>query len=231
MIGPAMIGPAIVIQAAEPGRTFGQFLESGGELMVPIGICSVLVLAFTLERMAVLRRRNVLSLNARAAIDATVAGEPGEARALVAADHSFAGRVLAAGLRCAGEPRREVDAAMGDQAAKEIEKLRRNIRPLVLIGAIAPLLGLLGTVLGIAEAFRQVSLSGMGKPEALASGIELALTTTIAGLCVAIPAMVVAAWLQGRVRGLALWADEQLQPAIDALGSRAGSATEGVDAA
>ena len=227
-----MIGSAFVTQAAEPaGRTFGQFLASGGELMVPIGLCSVLVLAFTLERLAVLRRRNVLSPNARAAIDATLAGERGEARALADADRSFAGRVLAAGLRSAGEPRREVERAMGDQAAKEIEKLRRNIRPLVLIGHIAPLLGLLGTVLGIAQAFRRVSVAGMGKPEALAGGIELALTTTIAGLCVAIPAMVVAAWLQGRVRSLALWVDERLQPAIDALGSRPGGATEGVDAA
>src|SRR5690606_19527895 len=139
---------------------------------------------------------------------------------LVADDRSFGARVLAAGLRRLGHPLREVEGAMADQAAKEIEKLRRNIRPLVLIGGIAPLLGLLGTVLGIAEAFRRVSQAGMGKPEVLAGGIELALTTTIAGLCVAIPAMVVAAWLQGRVRALVLWADERLQPAIDAIARR-----------
>ena len=82
------------------------------------------------------------------------------------------------------------------------------------------------TVLGIAEAFRRVSQSGMGKPEALAGGIDLALTTTIAGLCVAIPAMVLAAWLQGRIRRLALWTDERLAPVVEQIAARPSVAAE-----
>jgi biopolymer transport protein ExbB len=210
--------PGIVDGAAE--RTLGEFLASGGELMVPIGICSVLVLALGLERALALRRRRLLPEPIRAAVAAIRAGEAEAARATLEEDRSFAARVVAAGLRRRGYPLRDVEAAMEDQALKEIEKLRRNVRPLVLIGGIAPLLGLLGTVLGIADAFRRVSASGMGKPEALAGGIELALTTTIAGLCVAIPAMVVAAWLQGRIRRLSLWVDEQLAPAVEHLAAR-----------
>jgi biopolymer transport protein ExbB len=213
-----MMLPGIQDGAAE--RTLGEFLASGGELMVPIGICSVLVLALGLERALALRRRRLLPEPIRAAVAAIRAGEAEAARATLEDDRSFAARVVAAGLRRRGYPLRDVEAAMEDQALKEIEKLRRNVRPLVLIGGIAPLLGLLGTVLGIADAFRRVSASGMGKPEALAGGIELALTTTIAGLCVAIPAMVVAAWLQGRIRRLSLWVDEQLAPAVEHLAAR-----------
>ena len=121
---------------------------------------------------------------------------------------------------------------MEDQAQKEIDKLRRNIRPLTLIGAIAPLLGLLGTVLGISEAFHQVSRSGMGKPQALAGGIEVALTTTIVGLFVAIPAMVIATWLQNRMRRLVSRVDEKLAPSIEAIAARpAGVAAEETHAA
>jgi biopolymer transport protein ExbB len=213
-----MMLPGIQDGAAE--RTLGEFLASGGELMVPIGICSVLVLALGLERALALRRRRLLPEPIRAAVAAIRAGEAEAARATLEDDRSFAARVVAAGFRRRGYPLRDVEAAMEDQALKEIEKLRRNVRPLVLIGGIAPLLGLLGTVLGIADAFRRVSASGMGKPEALAGGIELALTTTIAGLCVAIPAMVVAAWLQGRIRRLSLWVDEQLAPAVEHLAAR-----------
>ena len=103
---------------------------------------------------------------------------------------------------------------------KEIERLRHNIRPLSVIGGVAPLLGLLGTVLGIAEAFHRVAQAGMGKPEVLAGGIEIALTTTIVGLCIAIPSILAASWLQGRVRRLILHVDERLAGVVEHLARR-----------
>lgn len=212
------------LQESEPaGRTIGEFLASGGELMIPIGLCSVMVLALALERGIALRRARILPGRVRDVLDTLSAGRVDDARAALDGDRSFGARVLAAGFRRRGYALRDVEGAMEDQALKEVEKLRRNVRPLVLIGGIAPLLGLLGTVLGIAESFRRVSQAGMGKPEVLAGGIELALTTTIAGLSVAIPAMVLAAWLQGRVRRLALWADEQLAPAVEVLAAAPGA--------
>jgi biopolymer transport protein ExbB len=112
---------------------------------------------------------------------------------------------------------------MQDQGIKENEKLRGRIRPLVVIANVTPLLGLLGTVLGIMEAFSRVVKTGLGKPEHLAGGIEEALVTTFAGLAVAIPAMLIAAWLTGRVRRFLLLADETVSPAVESLAQRRGT--------
>ncbi len=111
----------------------------------------------------------------------------------------------------------DIERGMEDQGKKEFEKLRLNIRPLQLIAAITPLLGLLGTVIGIQDSFHLVVRAGLGKPEHLASGIEEALVTTIAGLTVAIPALLVAFWLTGRVRQLMLHVDDLLSPAVEVL--------------
>lgn len=201
-------------------QTVLDFLQSGGQLMIPIGVCSVLVLAFTFERMLSLSRRRLLPRSIDEALELIEAGRVDDAASLTAQVKAPSARVLAAGIRRKGFDLRDVEGAMEDQANKELEKLRKNIRPITLIAGIAPLLGLLGTVLGIADAFHQVVDAGMGKPEVLAAGIELALTTTIAGLCVAIPAMVLAAWLQGKVRRLMMAVDERLSPAIEQLARR-----------
>ncbi len=206
--------------AANPdpvGQTLSEFLESGGELMIPLGICSVLVLGFFLERLLALRRARICPARLDPVFEAVAAGRFREARQSLEADRSPAARILLAGLRRRGYPLRDVEGAMEDQAGKELEKLRHNVRPLVVIGGIAPLLGLLGTVLGIAEAFRRVSQAGMGKPEMLAGGIEMALSTTIVGLCIAIPAILASSWLQGRVRKAVLRVDERIAPLVETI--------------
>lgn len=206
--------------AAATTRTFGEFLASGGELMVPIGICSVVVLGLTIERLLSLRRARVLDASTTAALASLRDGQASLAREALSDARCFAARVLAAGLRREGYAVADVEGAMEDQAQKEFDRMRRNIRPITLIGGIAPLLGLLGTVLGISEAFHQVSSHGMGKPEMLAGGIEVALTTTIAGLFVAIPAMILGSWLSARARHLVAFVDESLSPAVEQIAAR-----------
>ena len=89
-------------------------------------------------------------------------------------------------------------------AATELRRLAHNLRPLLIVFLIAPLLGLLGTVWGMIEAFGEIATqSGMGKPELLASGIYQALTTTAAGLAVAIPAIVAYHLFKGRIETFA----------------------------
>jgi biopolymer transport protein ExbB len=223
-----MFDTSIHIQeGAEPARTFGEFLVAGGELMVPIGLCSVFVLALTIERVLALRRARVWTAAAAEAMTEIAAGRHDAAKARLEGDRSFASRVLLAGLRRLRYPVADVESAMADQAQKELERLRRNVRPIVLIASVAPLLGLLGTVLGIYEAFHRVAQAGMGKPEVLAAGIDVALITTIAGLAVAIPAMLIASWLGGRARRLVLFIDEQVAPAIEALAARPATAIPG----
>lgn len=202
-------------QSGDGSQTIWEFLSAGGLLMVPIGICSVLVVAYAIERAIALTRARVCPERIDEALQAIEAGRFDLVSVQLGEDRSPAGRVLQAGLRRRGLPIAEVESTMTDQAQKELEKLRHNIRPLTLIAGVAPLLGLLGTVIGIAESFRRVSQAGMGKPEVLAGGIELALTTTIAGLIVAIPAMLLAAYLHGRVRRVVIALDEKLSPAIE----------------
>jgi len=203
-------------------QTLWSFLASGGPVMFPIGVCSVVVVAFAMERYLRLQRPLVCPKNTDRVLQLLRAGQFDEARALADNLRAPSGRILLAGLRRQGFAVEEVERVMEDQGQKELEKLRAPIRPVSLIGNIAPLMGLLGTVIGISEAFHRVVKTGMGKPENLAAGIEQALTTTIAGLVVAIPALLIAAHLGGRVRKLLLATDEKLAPAVELLARSAG---------
>lgn len=209
------------LQELSPSQTVWEFLEAGGPVMVPIGICSVLVLAFTLERWLALRKARICPAEVGGAVEQLAAGNFDAAEAAIqAAPKSPGARILAAGLRRRGFALTEVESAIEDQGHKEVERLQKNVRPLSLIAAVAPLLGLLGTVLGIADSFRRVSQAGMGKPEMLAGGIEEALTTTIAGLCVAIPAMLLASHLNGKLRRVMIQTDDVIAPSVEHLARR-----------
>ncbi|MBK8098482.1 MAG: MotA/TolQ/ExbB proton channel family protein [Planctomycetes bacterium] len=200
--------------------TIGEFFEAGGFLMWPILGCSVVVLGLTIERYLMLRKGRVVPTVVGQAVEQICQGRTDVVAAPIAEAQAPAARVLAAGLRRRGLPVADVEKAMEDQAAKEAMRLRANVRGVSLMAAVAPLLGLLGTVLGIAEAFGDVEQSGLGKPETLAAGIKVALYTTIFGLFVAIPATLIAAHLQGRVRKLLLAISETVAPAIEAIAGR-----------
>ena len=206
---------AVLPQTDDGSQTIWEFLQSGGFLMFPIGLCSVFMLAFAIERYAALRPSKIVPPDLDEALQAIEAGKLDQAGTRIAEDRSPAAKVLLAGLRRRGFALGDIEMSMSDQAQKELEKMRHNVRPLTIIAGAAPLMGLLGTVVGIAESFRRVSQAGMGKPEVLAGGIELALTTTIAGLCVAIPSMLIAAHLQSRVRRRMLALDEKVGPAVE----------------
>lgn len=199
--------------------TVGEFFAAGGFLMWPILGCSVVVAGLALERYLSLRRARVLPAKVVAAAEQLVQGgtpdlEPGDGPAA---------RVLLAGMRRRGHALADVERAMEDTLAAEAALLRGNVRGITLMAGIAPLLGLLGTVLGIADAFAAVEQTGLGKSEsseALAAGIKVALYTTIFGLFVAIPATLLAAHLQARARRLAAAVLAAVAPAAEALAAR-----------
>jgi len=122
-------------------------------------------------------------------------------------------RVVEAGLERCGRPMTEIEKSMEDKAAREIATLRGGIRPLKTIGSIAPLIGLLGTVVGMIVAFRTAS-KGLGRGEQMAEGIYLALTTTAAGLTIAIPTLLLAAFFSSRVERFFRDMAEELAPTI-----------------
>jgi biopolymer transport protein ExbB len=94
----------------------------------------------------------------------------------------------------------EREKAVEDAGARELARLNSHLRPLAIVAVLAPLLGFLGTVFGMIQAFITIALrEGLGRPELLAAGISQALVTTAAGLCVAIPAQAAYFWFRGRV--------------------------------
>ena len=198
-------------------QTVWEFLSAGGFIMIPIGVCSVAVLGLSMERWFNLRRERVVPRQLDSAIELLASGDHEAASAVAHEMDAPAGRILMAGIRRRGRGIEDVERAMEDQGGKEAERLRGNIRPLSLIASIAPLLGLLGTVMGIQDAFALIVKAGMGKPDHLAGGIEEALVTTIAGLTVAIPALLVASHFNTKVRRLMIEADDKLTPAVDLL--------------
>lgn len=198
-------------------QTVWEFLSSGGYIMIPLGLCSIAVLTLTMERWLSLRRERILPLKIDDAIQLLADGKHEAASSAAQELDAPAGRILLAGIRRRGHGIKGVERAMEDQGGKEVEKLRGNIRPLMLIASVAPLLGLLGTVMGIQDAFALIVKAGMGKPEHLAGGIEEALVTTIAGLSVAIPALLIASHFNTKVRRLMIETDEKLTPAVDFL--------------
>jgi biopolymer transport protein ExbB len=202
-------------------QTVWSFLAAGGPVMVPIGLCSVLVVALAMDRYLRARRGPFCPKGTDQVLDLLRVGAFDEARARADNLRAPAGRILLAGLRRQGLPVHDVERAMEDQGQKELERLFSPIRSIQVIANIAPLLGLLGTVLGISEAFGQVvQSSGMGKPEVLAGGIEKALVTTIAGLVVAIPSLLLAAHLGARVRRVVFFTDEKVAPAVEMIAGR-----------
>ncbi|MCA8966632.1 MAG: MotA/TolQ/ExbB proton channel family protein [Planctomycetes bacterium] len=200
--------------------TIGEFFADGGLLMWPILGCSVVVVGIAIERYLSLRQGRLLPRVVVDAVEQVVHGHAEVIAPGILEAQAPAARVLAAGLRRRGFLLADIEKAMEDQLDKEAAALRANVRGITLMVAVAPLLGLLGTVLGIADAFAVVERTGLGKAEsseALAAGIKVALYTTIFGLGVAIPATLLAAHLQTRVRRLCGAIGDAVAPAIEPL--------------
>jgi biopolymer transport protein ExbB len=197
--------------------TVGEFFSAGGIMMWPILGCSVIAVGLAFDRYLQLRRTRLLPQVVVDAVEQVAGGRAEVIAAGIAEADAPAARVLAAGLRRRGHALADVERAMGDQLAKEGARLRSNIRGVALMATVAPLCGLLGTVLGIAKAFAAIEKSGLDRAETLAAGIGVALYTTIFGLIVAIPSTLLAAHLQSRVRRSLLAMDQALSPAIEPL--------------
>lgn len=185
-----------------PGmQSLFHLIKSGGPVMVPLGLCSVLGLAYMAERWLRLRGGSLGGGRfAKKLVAAVGEGGPGEALRVCEDNPTPLARIMATGLRRLEDPVLEREKAVEDAGAREVRRLSANLRPLVVIAVIAPLLGLLGTVLGIIQAFTNVAYrSAIGRPELLAGGIAQALVTTAAGLIIAIPCQAAYYYFRGRI--------------------------------
>lgn len=189
------------LQEAVTLDSLTDMLISGGPVMVPIGLCSVVALAYTVERALRLRRGPLgLSELGGELVEVVRAGGPERGLELCRAKPSPLARVMHTALASWSAPVLEREKAVEDAGQREVRRLTAGLRPLVVVVAIAPLLGLLGTVWGMILSFGAIAQqAGLGRPELLADGIRQALVTTAAGLAVAIPTQAVYFWLKGRI--------------------------------
>ena len=180
----------------------------GGIMMIPIGICSLIVVAVVMERSSVLRLGRVVPAGFEKRLKKTMG--TGDAAGIKAAREmcrkspSPVSRVIAAGLDKMGHPHALIEKHMAAAGATEVYGMRKRLRMLSVIAAVAPLMGLTGTIFGMIRAFQTVASSGdsLGKAELLAGGIYEAMITTAAGLLVAMPTVIFYHWLLSKVERL-----------------------------
>lgn len=177
-----------------------ELIKLGGWVMWPILGCAVLTLAISLERFWTLRRKSVLPPELGREVREWAASgrlDPGHLETL--RQNSPLGELLAAALDVRDRPREQIKERVEDIGRHIAHELERFLTTLGTIAGISPLLGLLGTVFGMIRMFFGILETGVGDANQLAGGIGEALITTAAGLCVAIPALMLYRHFRGLV--------------------------------
>jgi biopolymer transport protein ExbB len=198
-----------------------QLVRQANPMLWPLVACSVVALGYTLERLIALRRNRVAP---REFVDRFVerlaSGKLDRERAaeLCRANDSPAARVFLRIVHGWGLPSAQIRESVASEAASEVLELRRNVRVLNGTATLAPLLGLLGTVIGMIEAFDALggrAAAGVGKSEALAHGISLALMATAFGLAIAVVSVAFYYFLINRIDVLIRQLDQDATRVID----------------
>ena len=202
-----------------------ELVKAGGWLMLPIIVCSVVALAIIVERIWSLQMRRVLPKHLVAQVwrwEKVHQLNDENLRDLQAS--SPLGSILAAGILNRYQSRDIMKESIEDTGRHIVHELERYLNSLGTIAAITPLLGLLGTVIGMIKVFATITTQGVGDPGALAGGISEALLTTAAGMSVAIPTLMFFRYFRGRVRMLVLRMEQEAMTMIEIMhGQRSGS--------
>jgi biopolymer transport protein ExbB len=194
--------------------------QKGGPLMYPILLCSVMALAIFLERIWTFYRiRRGTDLLVREVESLANKGHIDEALVVCQRSGSPLSRIFIAALRASGRSRDHLKTVVEEVGSRETAPLEKYLGLMGTIATISPLLGLLGTVLGMIEAFTVIATHGAGTPATLGGGISQALITTAAGLAVAIPTILLHKYLSSRVDRIALDFEEYSLRLVDLLGS------------
>lgn len=227
------VGPSPVHATAV--TSVWDFMVKGGIVMVPIGLCSLVALTLAVERLTSLRRSRVIPRGFIQGLTDVLSQEAGaRARAIeyCRARPSPIARICEAGVRRWDRPLEQVERLIGEAGQREVVLLRKHLRGLSVIGSVAPLLGLLGTIFGMITAFQTVAQSAeaLGRTELLAGGIYEAMITTAAGLIVAIPALLLYHIISAKIDRLVAEMDAACLDLVDRHSANS-DAREPIDAA
>ncbi|MBL6712583.1 MAG: MotA/TolQ/ExbB proton channel family protein [Pirellulales bacterium] len=195
---------------------------SGVFLLISFGLVSLIVMGFLqLRPSAMIPGEMVEEFNAH--LDAK---EWQQAYELASEDGSYLGQVLAAGISKVSNGYTQAVEAMRDAAANESMRLEHQLSYVGLIGALAPMIGLLGTVWGMVKSFMEIAASTTApKPAKLAEGISTALITTLIGLVIAIVAVAVFAFFKNRLQSLNAAVDDEAMKVMSRFSKRSSQST------
>ena len=195
-----------------------ELIKAGGWLMWPIMLCSIISLAIIAERFWSLRKKRIAPSNLVAQVwQWEKVGHLDKKRINVLRASSPLGRIMAAGLVNRHHPRDVMKESIEEVGRHVAHQLQRFLNTLGTIASITPLLGLLGTVIGMIKVFAVITTQGVGDPSVLADGISTALITTAAGLSVAIPSLMFHRYFRGKVDDLVMTMEQEALKMVEVM--------------
>jgi biopolymer transport protein ExbB len=204
-----------------------EFVKAGGFLMVPIILCAIIAMGIILERFWTLQEKRVLPEDLTSKVWGWVKQDAMDQNQIQTLHQGSAlGQILAAGLINRDRKRAIMKDSIEDTGRHVVHELERYLDTLGTVAAVSPLLGLLGTVIGMVEVFSEITTGGIGNPTVLAGGIAKALITTAAGLSVAIPALIGYRYYRNRVDTLVVNMEKEAIKLVEALHRRQDTSKE-----
>jgi len=195
-----------------------ELLKAGGWVMLPILACSIIALAIIAERFWSLQSKRVTPRNLVAQVwQWNQAGQLDDKQIQLLRNNSPLGSILASGLVNRHHSREVMKEVIEETGRHVVHDLQRYLNSLGTIASITPLLGLLGTVIGMIKVFTTITTQGVGDPGTLAGGISEALITTAAGLTVAIPALMFYRYFAGRVDELVISMEQEALKMVEVM--------------
>lgn len=195
-----------------------ELIKAGGWLMWPILLCSIISLAIIAERFWSLRKKRIAPKHLVAQVyQWEKVGHLDRKRINALRSGSALGRILAAGLVNRRHPREVMKESIEEVGRHVAHDLERFLNTLGTIASISPLLGLLGTVIGMIKVFAVITTHGVGDPSILADGISTALITTAAGLSVAIPSLMFHRYFRGKVDDLVVTMEQEALKMVEVM--------------
>lgn len=193
-------------------------LQAGGWTMAPIILCSLIAMGIILERFWSLRKDSILPKHLVAQVWTWIKnGQFDKSKMRDLKNSSALGEVLTAGLLNHQFGREAMKASINEAGRGIVVRLERFLNTLGSIALVAPLLGLLGTVIGMIKVFTVIRLEGVGNADALAGGISEALITTAAGMAIAIPTLVLHRYFTRKVEELVTEMEQEALKMVDVL--------------
>ncbi len=195
-----------------------ELVQAGGWLMVPILLCSVIAAAIVIERLWTLRQKKVIPAKLLTGIWNLLSSDALTEQHITEIENgSPLGRVLAAGLINRHMNRELIRESIEETGRHVVHEMERFMNTLGTISVITPLLGLLGTVIGMIRVFTAITVIGVGDPGQLAGGISEALITTAAGLTVAIPSLIFHRHLKRKIDELVVAMEQEAMKLVEFL--------------